>query len=222
MEPSFWLNRWDTGQIGFHEGAPNQWLAEHVALLGPGAGRRVLVPLCGKSVDLAFLAAHGFEVVGVELVRTAAEAFFSEAGLVPKHVSEGGIERFSARGIEIVVADFFALDAAQLGGPFHAYYDRAAVVALPTDLRMRYASKVASLLRPDAQGLVVTFEHDGPPETPPFSVDAAELARLWPSWAWRSLGSIDVLSGRGTLRERGATFAREHAYAARVRASDGP
>jgi thiopurine S-methyltransferase len=216
MDGRYWLDRWTRGEISFHEGAPNRWLEEHVALLGPGAGRRVLVPLCGKSIDLAFLAAHGFEVVGVELSREAAQAFFDEAGLAADVVEEGARVRMKTRGIEIVVGDFFALGAADVG-VFDAYYDRAAVVALPPFPRERYATTLASLVREDAPGLVVTFEHDGPADAPPFSVTTAELARLWPSFAWQGLGEIDVLGERSSFRARGATFAIERAYAVRVR-----
>lgn len=221
MDPDYWLERWEKQQIGFHEGAPNAWLEEHALLLGPGPGRRVLVPLCGKSVDLAFLAAHGFEVVGVELARSAAEAFFEEAGLEPTRRADGELERFSVPGIEIVVGDYLTLGPEQIG-TFDAYYDRAAVVAMPPELRKRYARAGRALLRPEAVGLIVTFEHDGPKDAPPFSVDAAELARLWPSFEWLPLGTTDLLEARSVLRERGATFAREHAYAVRPRRGDLP
>lgn len=214
MDAQYWLDRWDKGQIGFHEGAPNRWLEEHVAMLGPGAGRRVLVPLCGKSIDLAFLAACGFEVVGVELAGEAAAAFFEEADLTPTRTESGGFARLVAGPITIVVGDFFALREEHVG-TFHAFYDRAAVVALPRELRTRYSESLRARLASDAVGLVITFEHDGPTTAPPFSVDAAEVARVWPDFERVVLGGHDVLGERGTLREAGATFATENAYALR-------
>ena len=41
---------------------------------------RVFVPLCGKSVDLAYLSSHPkvSHVVGIDIVRTAAEEFAAE------------------------------------------------------------------------------------------------------------------------------------------------
>jgi thiopurine S-methyltransferase len=212
MEASYWHGRWNERQIGFHEGTPNAWLAEHVAHLGPGPGRRVLVPLCGKTVDLAFLAAHGFEVLGVELVRSAVDEFFAEAGLTPTITEDGPYVRLAARGIEIVVGDFFALDTARVGA-FDTFYDRAAVVALPPPLRERYAATLAHLVKPGAPGLTITFEHDGPTDLPPFSVSAAELARLWPTWTFAPLGSVDALLLGSVLAQRGAKTATEHAYA---------
>jgi thiopurine S-methyltransferase len=212
MEAAYWNQRWVEGKIGFHEGTPNRWLVEHAARLGDGAGRRVLVPLCGKTVDLAFLASRGFEVVGVELVQSAAEAFFAEAGLTPKRVDEGGRVRLSAANIEIIVGDFFALTPA-IVGLFDAYYDRAAVVALPVPLRDRYAQTLRTLLAPGAPGLLLTFEHDIADGFPPFTVPEAEITRLFPDFAREELGQGDA---PGSLLERGATFARDHAYAMRA------
>ena len=80
MEPSFWLERWRENRIGFHEGHPNSYLERHRSELG--AGRRVLVPLCGKTEDLAYLASLGHHVVGIELAEAAARAFFVEHGAI--------------------------------------------------------------------------------------------------------------------------------------------
>ena len=76
MDPAFWNSRWAKGKIGFHEGAPNSYLVKHHDKLATCP--RLLVPLCGKAVDLAYLAALGHEVVGVELVEDAVKAFFAE------------------------------------------------------------------------------------------------------------------------------------------------
>ena len=90
MEPDFWRARWSEGRIGFHEGAPNAHLRQNLDVLA--GARRVLVPLCGKAEDLAFLAASGREVVGVELVEDAVRAFFAEHGLAPTVTREGPLE----------------------------------------------------------------------------------------------------------------------------------
>jgi thiopurine S-methyltransferase len=215
VEASYWQQRWVDGKIGFHEGAPNRWLAEHASRLGDGARRRVLVPLCGKTVDLAYLASRGFEVVGVELALSAAEAFFAEAGLTPQRVEPDGFVRLSAASIEIVVGDFFALTPA-IVGTFDAYYDRAAVVALPAALRERYAATLRTLLAPVARGLLVTYEHDVKDGEPPFSVPEAEVARLFPDFAREPLTSTTPAETHDRLLARGGTFARDRAYAMRA------
>jgi thiopurine S-methyltransferase len=93
MHHEFWHQRWQEGKIGFHEGKPNEHLLTHAAHLAL-EDKRVLVPLCGKTVDLAWLAAQGAEVVGVELVASAVEAFFREQGLTPERTQVGVLERF--------------------------------------------------------------------------------------------------------------------------------
>ena len=153
-------------------------------------------------------------MVGVELALAAGEAFFDEAGLAASRDERGAFVRLRAGAITIVVGDFFAMVPEELG-TFDAFYDRAAVVALPARMRERYAAAVMARLAPDAVGLIVTFEHDAPADAPPFSVTEAELERIWPELERASLGSVDVIEDRGVLRDRGATFAMERAYAVR-------
>ncbi len=171
MEPSFWLTRWESNEIGFHEGRPNALLAAHWAELGIRAGGRVLVPLCGKSRDLVWLRAQGFEVVGAELSRIAAAQFFAELELEPEVTRWAHGERFAGDGICILVGDLFDLDAATLGA-VDAVYDRAALVAMPPAMRLRYAEQVIALSAAAPQ-LLVTFDYDQALMSgPPFAVPA--------------------------------------------------
>lgn len=165
----FWHERWTSQQIGFHRDSPNPLLVDHWRL-PPG---RVLVPLCGASVDLGWLASRGNEVVGVELSPLACEKFFRDAGIEPRR--EGN--RLSGGGVTLVHGDFF-----QFGGGerFDAFYDRAAMIALPASLRGRYVRHVKSLLRRPYRGLLVTMTYDQPRrDGPPFSVGAPEVRAAW-------------------------------------------
>lgn len=203
MSDDLWKRRWREGRIGFHEGRPNAFLERHVGVFG--AARRVLVPLCGKSEDLAFLASQGHTVTGVELVRDAAEAFFREHGLEPRIARHGAFERFEAGHIAILVGDVFALEA-DVTGPIDALYDRAALIALPEDLRARYVPCIRPVLQPGAVGLVVTLEY--PQERhpgPPYSVPESELrahyrgfdVALLEEQPWSSSGpSAEAVAGR--------------------------
>jgi thiopurine S-methyltransferase len=173
MEHSFWRERWNEGRIGFHEGKPNDLLERHADQLRG----RVLVPLCGKAEDLAFLAARGHEVIGVELVESAVRAFFAEHSVVPTEGKAGPLKRFSAANITLYAGDFFACTP-ELVGPVDTFYDRAAIVALPPELRARYVPHLRSLVNPGGRGLVITFEYPQPlMEGPPFSVAEDELRR---------------------------------------------
>lgn len=211
MHHEFWHQRWHEGKIGFHEGKPNEHLLAHAAHLRL-EDARVLVPLCGKTVDLAWLAAQGAEVVGVELVTSAVEAFFREQGLTPERTRVGALERFRVPDLTVFAGDFFALDAETAGGPFDACWDRAALVALPEGLRERYVAHARSLLRPGATTLLVTFEHDLGSSEPPFSIPDALVRTLFAEDAITELATHDVSSITPNLLARGGTFVRDHVY----------
>lgn len=170
--PGFWHQRWEAGQIGFHEGKPNLHLERYAGVLGEGT--QVLVPLCGKAVDLAWLAARGHEVVGVELSPVAGEAFFAERGWTPERRREGPFLARRAGGVTILEGDVFGLD-----GEYAAAWDRAALIALPAEVRARYAPNLRARVRGPI--LVVTFVYDqARRDGPPFSVGADEVRALYP------------------------------------------
>ena len=54
-----WLERWQEGRTGWHEDTGNESLMRHWRV----TGRRVLVPLCGKTPDMRWLADHGNQVI---------------------------------------------------------------------------------------------------------------------------------------------------------------
>lgn len=176
MEPSFWKARWAEGRIGFHEGKPNRKLERHAARIAHA--RRVLVPLCGKAIDLAYLAGLGHEVLGVELVEDAVRQFFDEQGVTPVVERRGGFVAYSAGTITVFAGDMFATDAALLG-PIDAVYDRAALIALPPEMRPRYVAHVRALAA-GAPILLVNLEYPQEVmEGPPFAVLEDEVRRLF-------------------------------------------
>src|SRR5690606_18113243 len=84
MDAAFWEQRWQEGRIGFHQDRPTPLLERHWDAIGAPPGSRVLVPLCGKSLDLAWLASRGHAVLGVERSSLAVQQFFAEQGLSPE------------------------------------------------------------------------------------------------------------------------------------------
>jgi thiopurine S-methyltransferase len=175
-----WIARWREGRIGFHEGKPNALLERHVARL---AGyRRVLVPLCGRAEDLAFLAARGHEVLGVELAEQAVREFFALHDLAPAIAARGPFVEYRAGAIAVLAGDFFATTPA-LVGPVDAVYDRAALIALPPALRSRYTAHLRSLMPDGGRALVITLEYDQQLMAgPPFAVFETELRALHAGW----------------------------------------
>ncbi len=135
---------------------------------------RIFVPLCGKSHDLAWLAEQGHAVVGAELSQQAAEAFFEAHEMVPAVTQSGALRRFRSGQIEILAGDFFDLTEQDLG-PVDAVFDRAALVALPAEIRPTYTARLR-VLTGTASQLLVSFDYDqSQMKGPPFSVPVSEI-----------------------------------------------
>ena len=199
MDIGFWQARWQEGQIGFHEGSPNELLVRHAARLGEKT--RVLVPLAGKAVDLAWLAGRGHEVVGIEVVPEAVHAFFADRGVTPKIERRGHHEAFSAGGVTLVLADMFDVGPDAIG-TFDAIYDRAALVALLPDRRKPYVEACARLLAPGGITLLVAFAYDQTKASgPPFSADEASLRALF---APRTMERLETHESEVSPRMRAA------------------
>lgn len=180
MEPGFWHDKWQQQQIGFHQSDINPFLVRHWHSLNLAKGSKVFVPLCGKSMDMEFLAAQGHEVLGCELSVLAVEQFFEAASAQAQVVRHGEHVHHSAKGIELVQGDFFTLPH-DLVAQCQGFYDRAALIAWPAEMRIDYAKKLAELIPSGARGLLVTLDY--PQEAlsgPPFAVS--------PDWVETFLG----------------------------------
>ena len=212
MEPEFWHQRWESNQIAFHEGQVNTFLARHYADLGLAPGQTVFVPLCGKSVDLRWLADRGARVLGVELSPIAVESFFAEQGLTPRTRKDGPFTVWESGPIRLLCGDYFALAPADLAG-VQALYDRAALIAWPPERRADYVARLDRLLSGPRRTLLVTLEY--PQEQmqgPPFSVPEREVQTLFAGARIERLGTQDVLADNPRFREKGLTRLLECAY----------
>ena len=195
MEPAFWHQRWNEGRIGFHQAAVTPQLEHHWDALALPAYSTVFVPLCGKSLDMPWLAARGHRVLGVELSGIAVRDFFREQGLVPTLRETRYGTHFMAGPFEIIVGDAFALDPAALAD-CAGVFDRAALIALPPALRRRYVETTWASLPDGCRGLLVTLEYPQAEKAgPPFAVDAAEVQALFgQAWAPGLLQRSDILA----------------------------
>lgn len=212
MEPEFWHKRWSTNQIGFHLPEVNPYLQRFWSQLGVEQGSRVLVPLCGKTLDLLWLAQQGYSVLGVELSEKAAADFFLEHQLEPSVSEEGAFKVFRAADIEIRCGDFFALSPEDVSD-CTALYDRAALIALPGPMRERYAAHLQKIL-PQCVGLLITLDYsqDEMPG-PPFSVGDDEVQRLLGEvWQLEVLQEQDVLGESWKFLQAGVKRLDERAY----------
>lgn len=178
MEANFWHERWQTGRTAFHESEGNALLRRHLGALGLSSGARIFVPLAGKTRDIGWLLGQGFRVAANELSDLAVAQLFEDLDARPETTRSGALTRHRAPGLDVFAGDIFALTAETLGA-VDAVYDRAALVALPAEMRPRYAAHLAAITG-KARQIVITFEYpDGTVDGPPFSVEKTEMHRLY-------------------------------------------
>ena len=185
MNPKFWQSRWQEGRIGFNQSAVNPLLIKYWPDLQLPAGSRVFVPLCGKSIDIQWLAAQGYDVIGVELIESAVQAFFAEQNIVPtvhEHITTSTFKYYqgqlSGQTITLWVADIFALTAEDIGD-IDAVYDKAALIALPADMRVAYSEQIHKISG-DAPQLLITLNYDQSKKNgPPFSISDEQVQQYY-------------------------------------------
>ncbi|EKT4543452.1 MULTISPECIES: thiopurine S-methyltransferase [Pseudomonas] len=212
MEPAFWQQRWADNQIGFHQAQVNPYLQTYWPQLQLAPGSRVLVPLCGKSLDLAWLAGQGHRVLGVELSRRAVEDFVREHGLEAEVRQQGAFEVWRSGDVQLWCGDFFALRAEDVADCV-GLYDRAAVIALPVQMRARYMQLLSGLLPTSCRGLVVTLEYDQSLLAgPPFSVRDEELRQGFAGWQVEQLEAVEVIEESPKFVQAGASSLLERVY----------
>jgi len=208
MRAEFWLSKWAEGQTGFHGEAVHEDLLAHQArFLGEGP-LRVLVPLCGKSLDLDWLAAQGHEVIGVELAPEAVAEVMARTTDEVVRDTHGPFQRCRAGRITILCGDVLSATPALLG-KIDRIWDRAALVALPPDMRPRYAATLTSLLAPGGLQLQNAFSYDqSKMDGPPFSVPPSEVATLYATYEREVLDTRVLREGK--FAERGVDAFETH------------
>ncbi|SNY99313.1 thiopurine S-methyltransferase [Halomonas sp. hl-4] len=172
-----WRSRWQEGRIGFHLPQPHPALKHYWPSLGVPERAKVLVPLCGKSLDMRWLAEAGHPVLGVELAPEAIEQFLAESQVPVSRYQQAGFNISRQSSIELWCGDFFHLHIQQ-ANEVGAFYDRAALIALPEATRQRYAFHLAQLVPPGGQGLLVSLTHEEESAGPPYSVTNHEVETL--------------------------------------------
>ena len=193
MEPELWLEHWPKLQVE------------------PGA--LVFVPLCGKTLDLIWLVSQGFRVLGVEISPIAVEAVFSEQGLTPTVTEMPSFRLYQADALTLLCGDYFDLAPHHLEG-VTAVFDRASLIALPPEMRVRYARQMEQLFPCAVKTLLITLSYDQAQMSgPPFAVLPAEVERLYGGrYRIEELASFDALEESPQIRKRGVTALLEQVY----------
>ncbi|WP_440997833.1 thiopurine S-methyltransferase [Arhodomonas sp. SL1] len=209
MDAAFWYARWERGEIGFHQRDINRWLRRYWPGLGLPDGSTVFVPLCGASLDMAWLAARGHRVVGIEIAPGAIQRFFAEQGWQVRR-QPGRIPFWESGPVRLYEGDFFDLTPEDLPG-VAAIYDRAALIALPPEQRPAYARHLATLLPGGSDGLLITMDYDqAEMRGPPFSVPEPEVRALFADgFEVERLIREDTLERHEGFRRRGMTTLHE-------------
>ena len=210
MEAEFWIERWNEGQIGFHQSEINAHLQNFWPKLKVPQGSQILVPLCGKTQDILWLLKEGYKVLGIEISEIAVRDFFKENKLEPR--IEGSTWSCND-DLKIICGNFFDFkqsDMSEIGG----VYDRASLIALPSQMRFTYAGSMNSILPSGAKVLLVSFEYNQlEMNGPPFSVTKDEVQELYMSdFDIKEIYYKEILSENQQFKARGLTALTERVF----------
>ncbi|WP_164661484.1 thiopurine S-methyltransferase [Tropicibacter sp. Alg240-R139] len=195
MDRQFWINRWEENRLGWHQEDAHPLLIKFIADHPLPSGARVFVPLCGKTRDIGWLLSRGYQVVAAELSEIAIRQLFDEQGIIPTIRELNSLKHFIAPGLDIYVGDVFDLTREHVG-LVDLIHDRAAMVALPDDMRARYVSHLAEITD-SARQFVISFDYDqNLIAGPPFSVPQSQIKALYgPSYTTTLLFQRDIPGG---------------------------
>lgn len=213
MEPSFWHERWENQQIGFHQGEVNPFLVKYWNTLKLEREAQVFVPLCGKSLDMFYLAEQGHQILGCELNESACEQFFEENQLALHKETFGEHKLFQTEQLALCQGDIFSMPQG-LTASCVGFYDRAALIAWPEEMRRQYVECLANLLPSKSKGLLITLDFAADVISgPPFAVNQS-----WVETNMSDLFDIELLSVEDVLGDnprfikKEATWLNESVY----------
>lgn len=171
----YWQNRWRNRYTEFHRKGIRPELVKHWPQIEMAASKKVLVPMCGKSNDLLWLASQGHHVVGIEFMLVAIKQFFRENKLAYQRERTRYGYSYKSDNLELVHADIYSLHA-EFFSEFDGVYDGSALVTLPRDLRRNYVDQVYGNLKAACCGVLVSYEFsDAKLAGPPYPVYKSEL-----------------------------------------------
>lgn len=176
---ALWQQCWREQQTDFHQTEVNRLLTRFWRGLDLAQGSRVFVPLCGKSLDMIWLAQQGHDVIGLELSPVAVRAFFRENHMQPSQRKVGQFTLWQCGKISILCGDYFSVSQEDLGC-IDVVYDRAALTALPEDMRRLYVARLKLILPAACKVFLLTVEDADEGETQEVTLGAsAEITALY-------------------------------------------
>ncbi|EGM78495.1 thiopurine S-methyltransferase, Se/Te detoxification family [Rheinheimera sp. A13L] len=195
MQAEFWHNCWQNQRIGFHQSEIHPLLPVLFSQLNRDSSSAIFAPLCGKSLDLWWLAQHG-KVTGAELSELACQQFYQQQGQEFSASPYNEFQHFSHPAVDIWQGDFFALKPEQLGY-IGLIYDRAALIALPEQMRKDYVQQLKQLCQGPVSLVLLSLEYQQDEMSgPPFSVTEQEVRSLFDFASSIQLVAVRNLTGR--------------------------
>jgi len=193
-ENNLWLERWKNREIGFNQDEVNAFLVKYFERLNLKADSKVLVPLCGKTIDISWLLSQGYDVTGIELSETAIVELFEELNVQPEIRTMGELILYSSKNLKVFVGDIFKVTSAMLG-KIDAIYDRASLVALTKDLRVEYTAHLRDITN-NAPQLLLCFEYEQSlMNRTPYSVEESEVKKHYAEYYDVALLSREEIVG---------------------------
>ncbi len=174
----YWERRWATNQTGWHRQNFNDLLTKHWPNINAPVKGKVLIPLCGKSLDMLWFADIGYNVTGIELAPTAIKEFFADNDMIPECIDRGNYNEFSSGSFTILNGNVLDFKPGLIMAD--AWYDRAAMIALPPQQREKYIRQIAQQTKSGAVGLLITYTYPQNEMTgPPFSLEDKDVRILF-------------------------------------------
>ncbi|XP_072045629.1 probable thiopurine S-methyltransferase isoform X2 [Amphiura filiformis] len=198
-----WINTWEEGRSPWHRPQVHPMLEKYLDKVIAGRHScRIFFPLCGKAVDMKWLADKGHTVVGVELSGKGIKQFFQEQNVEydvspVENLPDAELYKSKDGKILIYKADLFAVSRDVLG-TFGGMWDRGSLVAIDKEDRERYVDLMASLMAPDCNYLLSTFDYDmAVMKGPPHCIPDSEVRRLYADHV-----NIEILDTRDCMTDR--------------------
>ncbi len=216
MEHTFWHNKWEINQVGFHLDYVHPLLKRNLELFQVSSvlkkPEKIFIPLCGKTLDIGFLLSQGYDIVAIELSDIAVKEVFNQLEIVPVICSWLGGEVYQYENLTIFVGDYFSLTQKDLG-QISFVYDRAALIALPEKMRLEYAQHMARITQYAPQLLITLDYEQSIAGGPPFAVSSEEVEALYGgTYPIQLLEEADIIEEEPRFKAKGLTSFYQCAY----------
>lgn len=164
----YWQQRYDTGDTYWMHTEAAAMLVKYYSRLNPeGQARKMLIPLCGKTLDLEWLSNQGVPlVVGVDCLLSVLKEVCARSNRTwtTKSVSgEGGsdftlLERSDGK-MKLFSGDILQFSP-EVEGTFDAMWERGSLIILPPKDVKKYVKLLKRLLIPGGRILLESIEFD--------------------------------------------------------------